>query len=267
MDNRPIGVFDSGLGGLTVVKELIHLLPKESIIYFGDTGRVPYGTRGRDTVIKYAISDINFLMTKNVKAIVIACGTASSIALSSVVPKYDIPIIGVVSPTASAAAAATRNKKVGIIGTAGTISSGAYVKELKSIDPEIEPFSMPCPLFVPIVENGYTDGEVARLVATEYLEPLKKKGVDTIILGCTHYPLLKGVISDIMGGDTVLVDSGRPVAERVASLLYENGMETDGVAQYQYFVSDTVENFASLGGLFMQQEISNSVSRIDIEKY
>ncbi len=267
MDNRPIGVFDSGLGGLTVAKELMNHLPHESIIYFGDTGRVPYGTRSRETIIKYAASDINFLLTQDVKAIVIACGTASSVALGYALQHYDIPIVGVVASTAAAAASATVNKKVGIIGTSGTISSGSYERALKQLDDQITTHARACPLFVPLVENGYTDNAVARLVAQDYLSPLKDSGVDTIILGCTHYPLLKGVISDIMGKDTALIDSGAPMARQVGKLLADHDMLAEGTAQYSYFVSDTVDNFSRYGSLFMQRELSDSVSRIDIERY
>lgn len=267
MDNRPIGVFDSGLGGLTVVKELISLLPCESIVYFGDTGRVPYGTRSRETIIKYSVQDINFLMTQNVKAIIIACGTASSVALECVKERFDVPIVGVVSSTAAVAAATTKNKRIGIIGTPGTIYSGSYEKALCSIDGEIETVSQACPLFVPLVENGYTDNEAARLIAHDYLSPLKEKGVDTIILGCTHYPLLRGVISDIMGSDTVLIDSGAPTARCVRTLLGEKGLLSEGAAGYKYFVSDADVSFSRLGSIFLNSEITGNVSQIDIERY
>lgn len=267
MDNRPIGVFDSGLGGLTVVKELMNKLPDESIIYFGDTGRVPYGTRSSETIIKYAVQDINFLITQNVKAVIIACGTASSVALDYVTEKYDLPVIGVVSSTAKAAVQATVNKRVGIIGTSGTISSGSYEKKLMELDGEIEVISQACPLFVPLVENGYTNNEVAYLVAQDYLKPLKNKGVDTIILGCTHYPLLNEVISDIMGSNVVLINSGIPMSAYVKDFLSCKDMLSGGNAKYKYFVSDTISNFSYYGSLFMQKEISDCVKRIDIDQY
>ncbi|GHV45218.1 glutamate racemase [Clostridia bacterium] len=269
MDNRPIGVFDSGLGGLTVMKELIAALPGESIIYFGDTGRVPYGTRSRETILKYSAQDMNFLMKHDVKMIVIACGTASSVALDYAAVTYDVPVIGVVEATARAAAAATRNGRIGIIGTRGTVTSGSYQRILtaSNFDRELTVIPRACPLFVPLVENGYADGEVARLVARDYLAPLAEAGVDTIILGCTHYPLLKGVISDIMGSETVLIDGGAPVAAAVARLLDERGLRGAGGADYRYFVSDHTGDFAKLGGMFMEREISDSVMCIDIEAY
>jgi len=267
LDNRPIGVFDSGLGGLTVVKELMEQMPNESIVYFGDTGRVPYGTRSRETIIKYAVQDINFLMTFDIKAIIIACGTASSVALDYVTEKFDIPIIGVVNPTAKAAVLATKNKKIGILGTTGTINSGSYQKYIAGIDENIEVIAKPCPLFVPLVENGYTDNKVAHLVAEEYLEPLINAGVDTIILGCTHYPLLSGVISDIMGKEITLIDSGVPTSAYVHNMLSSRDIMATAEASYKYFVSDSIDSFAHLGSMFLNRQISSEVSRISIENY
>ncbi len=255
MDNRPIGVFDSGLGGLTVVKELMTQMPNESIVYFGDTGRVPYGTRSRETIIKYAVQDIKFLMTFDIKAIIIACGTASSVALDYVTEKFDIPIIGVVNPTANAAALATKNNKIGILGTTGTINSGSYQKHIAEID------------FVPLVENGYTDNKVAHLVAEEYLEPMISAGVDTIILGCTHYPLLSNVISDIMGSEITLIDSGVPTSAYVHNMLSSRDIMATAQASYKYFVSDSTDSFVHLGSMFLNRQISSDVSRISIEKY
>jgi len=267
MDNRPIGVFDSGLGGLTVVKELISQMPNESIVYFGDTGRVPYGTRSRETIINYAVQDINFLLTFDIKAIIIACGTASSVALDYVTEKFDIPIIGVVNPTAKSAVMATKNKKIGILGTTGTINSGSYQKTIAEIDNEITVNAKSCPLFVPLVENGYTDNKVARLVAEEYLEPLIIAGVDTIILGCTHYPLLKGVISDIMGSEVTLIDSGVPTSLYAYNMLNSLNIASNTQASYKYFVSDSTDSFVHLGSMFLNRQISSDVSRISIEEY
>lgn len=264
MDNRPIGVFDSGLGGLTVMREIMERMPNESIVYFGDTGRVPYGTRGTETIIKYVVSDINFLMKFDIKAIVVACGTASSVSLDYVVDKYDLPIIGVVSPTSDAAAKATKNKRIGVLGTSGTINSGSYERALKNIDSTIEVVSKACPLFVPLVENGYLNNEVVRLVAAEYLKPLIEAGVDTIILGCTHYPLLSEVICDIMSADVVLINSGGPTSDYVCELLKQKNMLSNQKAEYKYFVSDDVSNFVTLGSMFLQRHIDNEVSRIEI---
>ncbi|MBZ4645145.1 MAG: glutamate racemase [Clostridia bacterium] len=269
MDNRPIGVFDSGLGGLTAVKELMRQLPEESIVYFGDTGRVPYGTRSNEIVTKYVFQDIRFLLNFDIKLIIIACGTASSIALEAVQKEFAIPIIGVVHSAAAQAAKISTNKKIGIIGTQGTINSNSYVRKINEIDPSIKTFSKACPLFVPLVENGYLDNEVARLVAKEYLEPLKQESVDTIIMGCTHYPLLRKTIADIMGQQVSLVDPGAETARYVKEFLQEKDMlaEPGNKPEYRYFVSDSVESFSRLGSLFLEKEIIQSVEKIDIEKY
>lgn len=188
MDNKCIGVFDSGLGGLTAVKQIINELPKEDIIYFGDTGRVPYGSRSKETLLKYTRGDIRFLNTFDVKIIVIACGTASSAALPAIKDEFDVPIIGVIDAAVYAAVRATKNKKIGVIGTAGTIKSGEYEKQIKAYDSEMQTFAKACPMFVPLVENGYFDTEVTRIIVAEYLEEIRNQGVDTLILGCTHYP-------------------------------------------------------------------------------
>ena len=187
MDNRAIGIFDSGLGGLTCVREVMNIMPNEDIIYFGDTGRVPYGTRSSATIVKYVRQDINFLRKFNIKFIIIACGTASSAALPHITTEYDTDIIGVVEPASRAAAAATRNKRVGVLGTQGTINSNKYKDRIYAIDPGIEVVSKACPMFVPVVENGYADSEIATILAREYLKPLIEAEVDTIILGCTLF--------------------------------------------------------------------------------
>lgn len=269
MDNRPIGIFDSGLGGLTCVRKVMEIMPGEDIIYFGDTGRVPYGTRSRSTIVKYVRQDINFLKSFDIKFIIIACGTASSAALPMIRSEYDIPIIGVLEPTAAKAVSLTENKKIGVIGTEGTVNSGKYTECIKEMDEEIEVVSKACPMFVPLVENGYTDGEVARLVAEEYLMPLKEAGVDTLILGCTHYPLLKNTIRSIMGDGVNLVDAGAETAVAAREILGENdilsGRETGGTAGY--YVSDSVSGFSKLGGMFLKRPITGSVNKIEIEKY
>ena len=196
MDKRAIGVFDSGLGGLTAVKEIMERLPNENLIYFGDTGRVPYGTRSEETIIRYSRQDIRFLQSFDVKMIVVACGTVSSVALPIIKGEFGVPIVGVVEATADAAVKATRNNKIGIIGTQGTISSGAYSRRIHSEKSNIRTYSRACPLFVPLVENGHFDTQVTRLVIEEYLADIKKQGIDTLILGCTHYPLLEKAIAD-----------------------------------------------------------------------
>lgn len=269
MDNRSIGIFDSGLGGLTAMREVMACLPNENIVYFGDTGRVPYGTRAEDTIIKYSHQDIRFLESFDVKLIVIACGTVSSVALPVLRDMYKTPLVGVVDATAEAAAAATKNNKIGIIGTPGTIKSGAYAKALQTIHPKIQTYSKACPLFVPLVENGHIDTQVAQLVAEEYLEDLKAEGVDTLILGCTHYPLLKTVIARTMGEGVALIEPGVEVARSLERILAERKLFADRTdpEQYQYFVSDTAEGFEELGSLFLNRNIHGKVKKIDIEKY
>lgn len=268
MNNKSIGVFDSGLGGLTAVKQIMAELPCESIVYFGDTGRVPYGTRSKETIIKYSKGDINFLLTKNVKIIVIACGTASSVALPNIKNDYDIPIIGVVDAASLAAFKATKNGKIGIIGTTGTIKSGSYEERLLLENPELKIFKKACPLFVPLVENGHFDTEVTKLVVEEYLEDIKKAGVDTLILGCTHYPLLEKAIKRYMGDGVTLINAGAEVAKAIRRYLDENDLNsTCENARYEYFVSDNVDGFESLGGLFLEQKIDGQVEKINIEEY
>ncbi len=269
MDNRYIGVFDSGLGGLTAVKEIMEVMPSEGIVYFGDTGRIPYGTRSNETIIKYVHNDIRFLSTFDIKCIVMACGTASTVAIEAVSPMYAIPIMGVVEPAAEKAAAITRNGKIGVLGTNGAIGSGKYEKELLKLNPSLQVFSKACPLFVPLVENGHTHSVVARLVAEEYLAELKKEKIDTIILGCTHYPLLKDIIYDIMDGKVQLVDPGRETAIHLDKRLREIGGHASKppLPQYRFFVSDSEQSFSKLGSVFLHREISGSVSKVDIEQY
>ncbi len=269
MDNRSIGVFDSGLGGLTAVKQIMRELPCESITYFGDTGRVPYGTRSRDTIIKYSKNDVNFLLSCDVKMIVVACGTVSSVALPELERCYDIPIIGVVEAAAKAAVSATKNGKIGIIGTTGTIKSGSYEKVIEGENRTIETYTRACPLFVPLVENGHFETPVAELVIEEYLSEIKAAGVDTLILGCTHYPLLKKTIAKFMGADVTLIDAGAEVAKALKAHMSESDRhaEVKDEEQYRYFVSDNVDGFENLGGIFLEEKIDGQVEKIDIEKY
>ncbi|MBQ7097796.1 MAG: glutamate racemase [Clostridia bacterium] len=268
MDKRPIGVFDSGLGGLTCVREIMRIMPGEDVIYFGDTGRVPYGTRERETLLKYVRQDIRFLETFDIKMIIIACGTASSAALPWISSEFGTEIIGVVEPAAKAAVKATKSKRIGVLGTSGTVKSGKYIEYIKSICPEAKVFQKACPMFVPLVENGYADKAVARLFAEEYLEEIKAQDVDTLILGCTHYPLLKPIISEIMGEDVVLIDSGAEAAgfalERLS--LCDKLSHSDS-GQYNYFVSDSAETFAEFGNMFLSCPIKGNIKKIDIEKY
>ena len=269
MPERYIGIFDSGLGGLTAVKELMHLLPEEPIVYFGDTGRVPYGTKSNETIIKYARSDIKFLNTFDLKMVIIACGTVSTIALSHLGGELSVPIFGVVSAAAKAAAEATRNGKVGIIGTNGSIRSGAYARLIAQENPEIETFSVACPLFVPLVETGHTTGEIARLAAEEYLGSIRAAGVDTLVLGCTHYPLLKETIASVMGEHVTLIDPGKVTAGFVKEYLTAHHLlcKKPVVNQHRFFVSDCPEDFMALGSAFLNQPIPGGVEKIDIETY
>ena len=269
MDNRSIGVFDSGLGGLTAAKEIMRLFPDESIVYFGDTSRVPYGTRSKETIIKYTHSDIRFLLSKDVKMIVIACGTASSAALPEIKEDFSVPIYGVVDAAVYTAVRATGNKKIGIIGTSATIKSGAYTAYIKEYDAEIRTFERACPLFVPLVENGHFDTPVTELIIDEYLKDIRAAGVDTLILGCTHYPLLEKAIARYMGSGVRLISPGREVAQYLKKKLTPEVMHGPGgdAHRYSYYVSDSVESFTELGGVFLEKEIDGQVSRIDIEKY
>lgn len=269
MDNRSIGVFDSGLGGLTSVKAIMELFPNENITYFGDTGRVPYGSRSKETILKYTHSDIRFLLSHDVKMIVIACGTASSAALPEIKEEYGIPIYGVVDAGVYEAVRVTKNKKIGIIGTTATIRSGAYQRYIQEYDGTIETFARDCPLFVPLVENGHFDTAVTALIIEEYLAEIKAAGVDTLILGCTHYPLLEKAIARYMGEAVKLISPGREVAKFLRKKLDESlkHSEVKDKEQYHFYVSDSVDDFEELGGIFLETKIDGQVSKIDIEKY
>lgn len=269
-NNMPIGVFDSGLGGLSAVKELMNVLPKENIVYFGDTGRVPYGNRSRDTIKKYAQQDVNFLLSHNVKVIIAACGTVSSVA-KNLGELISVPFTGVVSPTAQAAAKATKNGRIGVIGTTATINSHSYKQELQNIDPQLQVFERDCPLFVPLVENGFTDPQdiIVRSVVEHYTKELIELKVDTVILGCTHYPLLTDAIAKVLGDKVTLIDSGRATALYTAKLLKEHGLQKadDSEGEYSFYVSDTPDNFETMAGMFLSKDIRHKVTQIDIEEY
>lgn len=268
MGTRPIGVFDSGLGGLTVVKELERLLPDEDIVYFGDTGRVPYGTKGREVIKKYAVQDMRFLHKFDCKAVIIACGTVSSVAFEEVAKVSDIPVIGVVEPAANAAVKATKSGRIGVIATSATIKSGSYEKAIHKIKPDAYVKYRACPLFVPLVENGYfTRGnKVAELVAREYLEEFKGTDIDTLILGCTHYPLLRGIIHDIMP-DVTLIDAGGETAKAALPLLGGKGLLSRGNGKRRFFVSDCTDDFERLAGIFLEHPVVGHVEKVEIEKY
>lgn len=248
MNNYSIGVFDSGCGGLTAVKAIRELMPDENIIYLGDTARIPYGTKSNQTIVKYAQDDIEFLTKHNVKMIIVACGTVSAVMMSSPIYNGDLPFTGVLLPTVKAAAAATKNGRIGVIGTPTTIKSESYTKILHEINPSLSVTAQGCPLFVPLVENGYTDkgNKIATLVAEEYLSVMKRDGVDTLILGCTHYPLLTDIIRDIMGDDVTLISSGEQAGIYAKALLEEKGLRNNSgkEGRLELYCTDSVELFS-----------------------
>ncbi len=268
MDNRAIGIFDSGLGGLTVLKEIRKLMPRENTVYFGDCGRVPYGTKSKETVLKYTYQDIEFLMRNDIKMIIIACNTASACSYRIVKDVLPVPVIEVILPGVKAAVRESKNKNIGVIGTTGTISSGVYEKEILSMDPGANVYSVSCPMFVPLAEEGWWNNEIALMTAEKYLAPLREKGIDTLVLGCTHYPLLKDTITKVMGENVKLVNSGYEVALTVQYLLKNMNLESgfDSDQTNRFFTSDSVEKFEMLGSAFLDEEI-NSATKIDIEKY
>jgi len=254
MDKRPIGVFDSGVGGLTAVRELIRLLPNENVVYLGDTARVPYGTKSRETIEKYAKQDAEFLLSQNVKIIIAACGTVSAVAphIGKTLP---VPYITVLEPTVTEAARATKNGHIGVIATAATIKSGSYERLLSETNPKLKIFSQACPLFVPLVEEGLTDTDnpVTKNAVEMYLKNIKEQDVDTVILGCTHYPLLSEAISQYLDG-TVLINSGGAAAAQCVKLLIEKDMlNTEAKPVYKYFITDSIDGFSKFAKRFLPQ--------------
>jgi glutamate racemase len=257
--SKPIGVFDSGVGGLTVVKELIRALPGEDIVYFGDTARVPYGIKSKDTVIRFSIENILFLLKQDVKLICVACNTASSLALPAIKKHFRVPIVGVIAPGVKEAVYATRNKRIGIIGTRGTVKSRAYEIGIKQLDPRVSVTAVACPLFVPFVEEGWLSGPVLLEVAKTYLKPLKSAGVDTVILGCTHYPLLKDAIRKVLGKEIRLIDSAKQVAMEVKEILANSGMlNNSSRGRQKFYVSDNPEWFSGLAKRFLGRPIKDA---------
>ncbi len=265
-----IGIFDSGLGGLSALKEVRRLMPHEDIVYFGDTGRVPYGTRSRETIIKYSLQDMNFLASHNIDAVMVACGTASSNALGILREKYpDIPIIGVIDAGVRAAAKMTKNNIIGIAGTPSTIGSGAFKNALIDINPNFNIVSAACPLFVPLVENGFVspDEEITQLAAKIHLKSIIEAGADTLILGCTHYPIIAGAISSVIP-DATLINVGAAAAEEVCEIIAARGnSDTSRKGKIEYFVSDEPQGFERIASIFLGEEITDRVTRIDIDKY
>jgi len=261
--NAPIGVFDSGIGGLTVLKALTEALPHESFVYFGDTARVPYGTKSDPVVKQFALQDSFFLLKHHVKLIVVACNSASAVALEFLQQRLNLPVIGVIEPGAKAAVNTSGDKPVGVIGTGATISSGAYLRELKKLKPEIATVSIACPLFVPLVEEGLTDGPLAEKAVEHYLEPVKKAG--SLILGCTHYPLLEKVIAEYLGPGVKIIDSPQATAETVKNELAVRGLlNEDGGQELKFFASDISPNFVEQSRRFFGGELPE-VEKVEFE--
>jgi glutamate racemase len=267
LKSHPIGIFDSGLGGLTVVKAIQKELPKEKLVYFGDTARIPYGTKSPDTIIRYARQIIRFFRkTQKVKCVVVACNTSSAWALESVRKEFPIPILGVIEPGAYAAVEVTRNGRIGVIGTEGTIASGAYPRAIHHLAPRAKVYSKACPLFVPLVEEGKLAGPVTEAVAREYLGPLLKRKIDTLVLGCTHYPLLKRTLAKVAGPKVKIVDSAEETARSLHRNLEMHGVAMNGHGGGKYFVSDLSRKFKEQAQRFLGRNIPK-VEKIFIEKY
>lgn len=267
-NNAPIGVFDSGVGGLTVAREIIRQLPNESVVYFGDTARVPYGSKSKETIIKYSRQIVRFLKTKNVKAIVVACNTASAFALDTIEKELDIPVIGVVKPGAKAAIESTKNKIIGIIGTEGTIKSELYTEYINGKDPNVTVVGKACPLFVPLVEEGMLHDTVTDEIASRYLSELKQQNIDSLILGCTHYPLLRSTVGKIMGPEVNLVNPAYETAVSLDTLLKKNNIkaEPDTKALYEFYVSDAAVKFKEFANSIMPFHI-DWIEQINIEEF
>lgn len=265
MTDRPIGVFDSGVGGLTVVRELCRELPSESVLYVGDTARVPYGPRGSETITRFALQLAHFLLEQRVKALVIACNTVSATAAEAVRRLAgDIPVLDVVNPTVQAAVAATRTGALGVIGTVSTVRSGIYERLAREIRPDVRVEGHPCPLFVPIAEENLEHHPVARLMAEEYLHPFQGTEVDTLILGCTHYPLLKGVVGAVMGPGVRLIDSAQPTVEALRRLLETRGIASTGAPRHQYCVTDASYKFMQIANAILDQDVSSLVRQVEL---
>ncbi len=269
MDNRPIGVFDSGLGGLSVVRQLIALMPNESIVYFGDTGRVPYGTRSKDTIRSYARDDCAFLLNHDVKMIIAACGTVSSVA-GDLLDTLPVPAFGVVQATAAAAAAASNSKRIGVIGTAATVHSRSFETALTAIDPSITVTAVACPMFVSLVENGWIapDDEVAIAMVRRYLTPIKAAGVDTLILGCTHFPLLAPLIQNELGDNVTLIDSGRETALHCMQAIRRSDAVSDREhGECRFYVTDRPDGFAGVAETFLGRSVTEQVEQVALESF
>jgi glutamate racemase len=288
ISDRPIGVFDSGVGGLTVMKEIMLQLPEENVLYIGDTARVPYGIRSAETVTRYSLEMVDFLVGKGIKLLVVACNTASAVALTAIKKRFDIPVVGVIEPGARGAMEATRSKKIGVIGTEGTIKSNSYVHAINALygnkpivitehgtirfdryfEVNIEDltiFTKACPLFVPLAEEGWSSNDVAVLTAQHYLEGLKREPIDTLVLGCTHYPLLKDVIAGVMGADIALIDSAQETVKELRRTLIQYGIENTSHTEplRRFYVTDAPERFIKVGERFLGEKIEH-IEKINI---
>jgi len=257
VNRAPLGVFDSGIGGLTVARALFERLPHESVIYFGDTARVPYGPKSPDTVRRYAGEILTYLLGRGVKALVVACNTISAQALDYLTQRSPVPLVGVIEPGARAAVQATRSGKIGVIGTAGTVASGAYERAIRALRPDAAVCATACPLFVPLVEEGWFDHPATELIARQYLQPLERAGVDVLVLGCTHYPLLKPLLARVLGSGVTLVDSAEETAKVVAQTLDQGGLLTspDGHPVHRFVVSDDEPHFRKVGARFLGEKL------------
>ena len=265
--SNPIGIFDSGIGGLTVVKKVWSFLPNEDMIYFGDTARVPYGTKSNSTVIEYSTQDAKFLINRNVKIIIVACNTASSVALDNLKAKFDMPVIGMIEPGAQMALTETKNGKIGVVGTYATINNKAYSKELKRLDPKAQVYEKACPLFVPLAEEGWTDHKATELIAEEYLHELKETGIDTLILGCTHYPILADIIQNVMGNGVQLIDSGTAASVVVEKYLAGRNLKnpSNNIGKHEFYVSDLPTKFKEVADRFLGRDVEH-LEKIDLEE-
>ncbi len=263
---KPVGVFDSGIGGLTVVKRIASSLPEENIVYFGDTARVPYGSKSNSTVIEYSLQDAKFLISKNVKAIVVACNTASSIALNELRNHFDVPVIGMIEPGTQLAVRESKNGRIGVIGTRATISNEAYSKQIKKLNPGIVVFEKACPLFVPLAEEGWINHKATYEIAEEYLKELREYKIDTLVLGCTHYPILSEVIQNVIGENVKLIDSGVAAAEAIEKELDRTDLHTNKYAMgnHDFYVSDIPTKFREVAELFLGKPV-NDVHKVELE--
>lgn len=269
--DMPIGMFDSGVGGLSVAKEIMRQLPNEKIVYFGDTARVPYGSKSKDTILRYSRQIIRFLQTKNVKAIVIACNTASAFALEEIKAELNLPIIGVIKPGAKTAVGDTVNKRIGVIGTEGTVKSAIYEEFIHKLDKDVQVYGKACPLFVPLVEEGWLNDEVTDIVVKRYLTELMDKDIDTLIMGCTHYPLLKDTIGKIMGDGVKLVNPAYETAVGLAELLKKHSLEAKEAGEdigkkYDFYVSDAPDKFKKFADSILEIPVTEA-TKINIEDY